>query len=235
MSVLYHPDKVNVVVDALSRITMGSASHVQESKKDLVKDIHRFWRSFQKWLGIKVKLSTAFHPQMDGQAEHTIQTLEDMIRDCIIDFKNVQMIRNWLKTYLRPKNYYTDDRIRDLEFEEDDKVYLKISSMKGWVGNVAYELRLPIELASVHPVFHASMLKKCISDPESILPIEGLGVEENLSYKDSPVEILDRQVKKFSNKEVASVKVLWKNHLVEGATWEAEADMKSRYPHTFDN
>ena len=54
------------------------------------------------------------------------------------------------------------------------------------------------------------MLKKCIGDPESILPIEGLGVKDNLSYKEVPVQILNRQVKKLRNKEVASVKVLWK-------------------------
>ena len=47
----------------------------------------RFWRSFQKGLGTKVKLSTTFHAQTDGQVERTIQTLEDMLRDCIIDFK----------------------------------------------------------------------------------------------------------------------------------------------------
>ena len=37
------------------------------------------------------------------------------------------------------------------------------------------------------------------------------------------------------NKEGDSVKVLWENHLVEGATWETEADMKSHYPHLYDN
>ena len=62
------------------------------------------------------------------------------------------------------------------------------------VGKVAYELKLPNELALVHLVFHDSMLKKCIGDPESILPIEGLGVEENLSYEEVLVEILDRQM-----------------------------------------
>ena len=79
------------------------------------------------------------------------------------------------------------------------------------------------------------MLKKCIGDLESILPIEGLVVKDNLSYEEVPVQILDRQVKKLRNKEVVSVNVLWKNHLVEGATWEAEVDMKSRYPHLFEN
>ncbi|WMV13488.1 hypothetical protein MTR67_006873 [Solanum verrucosum] len=77
------------------------------------------------------------------------------------------------------------------------------------------------------------MLRKCIGDPVSILPLEGLGVDENLSYEEVPVEILDRQVKRLRNKEVASVKVLWRNHLVEGATWEAEIDMMFRYPHLF--
>ena len=83
-----------------------------------------------------------------------------------------------------------------MEFEEGDKVYLKISAIKRVVrfskkvklsphyvgpyeimqrvGKVSYELKLPNELASVHPVFHVSMLKKYICDPESILPIEGL-------------------------------------------------------------
>ncbi|WMV29676.1 hypothetical protein MTR67_023061 [Solanum verrucosum] len=90
------------------------------------------------------------------------------------------------------------------------------------IGKVAYELDLPNELASVHLVFHVSMLKKCIGDSVSIIYLEGLGVYESLSYEEAPVEILDRQVKKLRNKEVASVKVLWRNHLVEGDTWETE-------------
>jgi len=88
-------------------------------------------------------------------------------------------------------------------------------------------------LSPVHPVLYISVLKKCIGDPVSILTLEGLGVNENLSYEEVPVEILDRQFKKLRNKEVASVKVLWRNHLVEGETWEAEADMMSCYPHLF--
>ena len=71
--------------------------------------------------------------------------------------------------------------------------------------------------------------------PESILPIEGLGVKDKLSYEELPVQILDRQVRSLRNKEVASVKVLRKNYLLESATWKAEADMKSHYPHIFDN
>ena len=46
----------------------------------------------------------------------------------------------------------------------------------------AYELKVPSELALVHMVFHVSLLNKYIGDPESILPIEDLGVKDNLSY-----------------------------------------------------
>ena len=44
---------------------------------------------------------------------------------------------------------------------------------------------------------------------------KGLGVNDNLSYEEFSVEILDRQVKWLRNKEVASVRVLWGNHIVE--------------------
>ena len=67
----------------------------------------------------------------------------------------------------------------------------------------------------------------------SIIPIDALGVDENLSYYDNTVYVLNLQVNKFIKKELASVKVLWRNNLVEYAKWEAEADMKSHYPHLF--
>ncbi|GJZ11758.1 putative reverse transcriptase domain-containing protein [Tanacetum coccineum] len=47
-----------------------------------------FWRSLQKALGTSLDMSTAYHPQTDGQSERTIQTLEDMLRACVIDFGN---------------------------------------------------------------------------------------------------------------------------------------------------
>ncbi|KAH0678966.1 hypothetical protein KY284_020051 [Solanum tuberosum] len=267
-------------------------------------------------LGSKVNLSTAFHPQINGQEERTIQTLEDMLRACLIDFKGnwddhlpliefsynnsyhssihmapyealygkrcrspirwfevgeagligpdlvhqamkkVKVIQERLKTAQSRQKSYTDIRRRELEFEVDDWVYLKVSPMKGVmrfgkngkhspryigpyriskrIGKVAYELELPQELAAVHPVFHVSMLKKCMGDPSLIIPTEDIGIKDSLSYEEIPVHILDRQVRKLKTKEVASVKVLWRNQFVEEATWEAEEDMNKRYPHLFE-
>ncbi|WMV46573.1 hypothetical protein MTR67_039958 [Solanum verrucosum] len=117
-----------------------------------------------------------------------------------------------------------------MEFEVDYWVYLKVSPMKGamifgkkgklspWyigpykiskrIDNVAYELELPPKLATVHLMFNISMLKKCMGDPSLIIPNENIGIKDNLSYEEIPVEMLDRQVRKLRTKEVASVKVL---------------------------
>ncbi|WMV25951.1 hypothetical protein MTR67_019336 [Solanum verrucosum] len=65
------------------------------------------------------------------------------------------------------------------------------------VGKVAYELELPQELAAVHLVFHISMLKRCMGDPSLNIPTEDIGIKDSLSYKEIPVKILDRQVRKL--------------------------------------
>nr|GFA63519.1 reverse transcriptase domain-containing protein [Tanacetum cinerariifolium] len=47
-----------------------------------------FWRASQKALGTRLDMSTPYHPETDGKSERTIQTLEDMLRACVIDFRN---------------------------------------------------------------------------------------------------------------------------------------------------
>ena len=131
---------------------------------------------------------------------------------------------------------YANIRRRKLEFLVDDWIFLKVSPMKGvirfgkkrklsprYVGpykimkricKVAYELELPAELATVHPVFHISLLKKCVGDPASIVPLESVGVKDSLSHEDVPFEILDRQVRRLRIKEFASVKVLCRSQSI---------------------
>ncbi|WMV24817.1 hypothetical protein MTR67_018202 [Solanum verrucosum] len=191
-----------------------------------------FWRSFQSGLGTRCRSLVGWF----GVGEFALLGPEVVYEST----ENVRLIRDRLKMAHSRQKSYADNRKRGLEFEVGDWVYLKISPMKGvmkfgkkgklsprYVGpyeilkrveKVAYELKLPIKLAPVHPVFHIFMLKKCIGNPMSIVPLEGLGVNENLSYEKVSGEILDCQVKKLRNKEVASVKVLWRNHLVEGVT-----------------
>ena len=71
----------------------------------------------------------------------------------------------------------------------------------------------------MHQVFHISLLKKCVGDPAFVMPLESVAVKDSLSYEDVLVDILDCEVRRLRNKEVASFKVLWRSLSIEGATW----------------
>ncbi|XP_015064588.1 uncharacterized protein LOC107009763 [Solanum pennellii] len=109
-----------------------------------------------------------------------------------------------------------DNRKQPLVFDVRDQVYLNLSPMKG-VMRFCIKKKLSLRYVGTY----------------EILQCGGLGVDGDLSYEEVPIEILDWQVKRLRNKEDATVKVLWKNHLVVGATWEDETEMRSRYAHLF--
>ncbi|KAL4026018.1 hypothetical protein IC575_014425 [Cucumis melo] len=95
------------------------------------------------------------------------------------------------------------------------------------IGSVAYRLALPPSLFAVHDVFHVSMLRRYVADPTHVVDFEPLQISEDLSYEEQPVEILAREVKMLRNRGIALVKVLWRNHGIEEATWEREEDMRA--------
>ncbi|KAK6149325.1 hypothetical protein DH2020_016850 [Rehmannia glutinosa] len=147
---------------------------------------------------------------------------------------------------------YLDQRRRMLEFSIGDRVFLKVTPMKGVmrfgkkgklspryigpfhiterIGDVAYRLDLPASMSQIHDVFHVSMLRKYVANPSHILTNEPIELKTNLSYEEMPVGILLREVKKLRNKEIPLVKVLWRNQSVEEATWEREDEMRAKYP-----
>ena len=102
------------------------------------------------------------------------------------------------------------------------------------IGEVAYQLALPPALSGVHPVFHISMLKKYHQGGDHVIQWDSVLLDQNLTFKEEPITILDRQIRKLRSKEVASVKVQWKHRPVEEATWETESDIRSKYPHLFE-
>ncbi|XP_070029678.1 uncharacterized protein [Nicotiana sylvestris] len=133
--------------------------------------------------------------------------------------EKVKIIKERLKTAQSRQKSYLDMRRRDLEFKEDDWVFLKVSPMKG-IMRFGKKEKLS--------------LRKVVGDPSTIVPVGTIEVNEELSYEEIPVAILDRQVRKLRNKEIASVKVLWQNQQVEEATWEVEDKVKKQYPHLFE-
>ncbi|GKD21484.1 putative reverse transcriptase domain-containing protein [Tanacetum coccineum] len=95
-------------------------------------------------LGTQLDMSTANHPQTEGQSERTIQTIEDMLRACMIDFKEaadkldiieetvdkIKKIKERLKTVRRRQKRYAKNHRKALEFQVRDSVLLKVSRGK---------------------------------------------------------------------------------------------------------
>ena len=101
------------------------------------------------------------------------------------------------------------------------------------VGPADYRLELPTKLARIHHVFHVSMLRKYISDPSPVLQVQPIELKEDLSYREEAVQILDRKEQVLRNKTIRLVKVLWRHHGIEEATWESEDQIKRSYPTLF--
>ena len=101
------------------------------------------------------------------------------------------------------------------------------------VGEVVYKLALPPSLSVVHPVFHVSMLRKYIKDETHVISPDSVELGPDLTYEKEPIAILDRHIRKLRTKELVSVKVQWKHRSVTEASWEAESDMRARYPQLF--
>jgi hypothetical protein len=151
---------------------------------------------------------------------------------------------------------YVDMHRRNLEFTEGDKVFLKVAPMKGVtrfgkkgklnprcigpfeilerVGPVAYRLVLPLGLANMYDIFHVSMLRKYIMDPFHVIRYEPLQLQGDLVYEEVLVKLLDRKIQEFRTKSIPLVKVLWRNHEIEEASWELENEIRKKYPSLFD-
>ena len=177
----------------------------------------------------------------------------DLIRE--IEEK-VKIIREKLKVATDRQKSYADMKRKDIRYEIGEKVFLKVSPWKKVmrfgkkgklsprfigpyeviekVGPVAYRLALPPDLEKIHNVFHVSMLRRYRSDPTHIVSSETTELRPDLTYEEEPLEILAHEVKELRNKKIPLVKVLWRNHKTEEATWEKEETMRQQYPQLFN-
>ena len=99
---------------------------------------------------------------------------------------------------------------------------------------MAYRLALPVEMSRIHNVFHVSVLRKYIPDATHMLLTQPVELNEDLSYEEKPVQILDEKEQVLRNKIIPLVKVLWRNHEIEEATWEPKEQMLKQYPSLFE-
>ena len=87
-------------------------------------------------------------------------------------------------------------------------------------GEVAYRLELPPSLSGVHDVFHISQLKKCLRVTEEQAALDGLEVQEDLTYTEHPMKILETSERVTRNKCIKMCRVQWSHHSEAEATWE---------------
>ncbi|KAL5579092.1 hypothetical protein UlMin_011534 [Ulmus minor] len=205
-----------------------------------------FWKSLHKAMGTWLRFSTAFYPQTDGQSERTIQTLEDMLRafgerkllgpeivQKTVDI--VEKIRQRMKTAQSRQKSYANRRRKPLQFVVGDKVFLKVAPMKGVMrfgkkGKLSPRFVGPFEILERI----GDLAYRYIPDPSHVLSYDTLDLRQDLTFEESPVRILDREERELRRKKIRLVKVLWKNHEVEEATWQREDEMRTKYPHLFE-
>jgi hypothetical protein len=96
-------------------------------------------------------------------------------------------------------------------------------------GTVAYKLNLPPSLARVHNTFHVSQLKKCLKAPMNVMLPEVTPLEDDLSYLEHPIKVLDQKDRVTRHKTIKFFKIQWSNHSEEEATWESEDFLHSRH------
>nr|GEZ77463.1 putative reverse transcriptase domain-containing protein [Tanacetum cinerariifolium] len=137
-------DTIWVIVDRLTK----SAIFTPIRETDPMDKLARIYlkevvaRSLQKALGTSLDMSIAYHPETDGQSERTIQTLDDMLRACTIDFKKeliqettekIIQIKQRMQAARDRQKSYADLKRKAMEFQVRDKVTLKVSPWKGVV------------------------------------------------------------------------------------------------------
>ena len=102
------------------------------------------------------------------------------------------------------------------------------------VGSLAYRLQLPDSMSGVHNVFHVSMLRKYLRDPEHKIDLEPITVEQDLTVECRPMHILYSSERVMRRRMIKYVKVLWTNQSERKATWELEEQMRKKYPELFE-
>ena len=94
-------------------------------------------------------------------------------------------------------------------------------------------MELPSHLSKVHDVFHVSQLRRCFADPIRGVDHEMLDLQDNLSYREYPVRILDQAEHTTRRHNIKFLKVQWSHHSEKEATWEREDRLRLEYPTFF--
>ncbi|GJX85647.1 putative reverse transcriptase domain-containing protein [Tanacetum coccineum] len=167
----------------------------------------RFWVSLQKALGTQLDLSTAYHPETDGQSERTIQTLEDMLRH----------------VPLRLKALYGRKCRSPVCWSEVGESQLTGSELVREFTEKIVQIK--------NRLLTTRSRQKSYDDIKEDL--DRFELDNKLHFVEEPVEIMDREVKRLKQSRISIVKVRWNLRRGPEFTWEREDFFRSKYPHLF--
>nr|GEU65572.1 putative reverse transcriptase domain-containing protein [Tanacetum cinerariifolium] len=171
-------------------------------------------------LGTNLDMSTAYHPQTNGESERTIQTLKDMLCACVIDFRSSWDRHLPLVEFSYNNSYHAS--IKDAPYEalygwkcRSPVCWSEVSPWKGAgrfgkrgklspryigpfkilarVGPIDYTLELPKKLKGIHSTFHVSNLKRCLTEGDVVVPMDEIQFDDKLYMIEEPVEVVDRK------------------------------------------
>ncbi|XP_073030672.1 uncharacterized protein [Primulina eburnea] len=192
-----------------------------------------FWKSLHIALGTKLAFSTAYHPQRSWDSKLPL-----------VEFTYNNSYQSSIG--MAPYEALYGRRCRSpLYWEEVGERKMLGPELVQQTADVVALIQERMKTAQSRQKSYADVRRRPLAFEVGdhvfikIAPLKGVmrfGKKDllpNLSYEEVPVQILDRKVKVLRNKNIGIVKVLWRNQVIEEATWEPEEEMKHHYPNLF--
>ncbi|KAJ9552777.1 hypothetical protein OSB04_016822 [Centaurea solstitialis] len=220
------PMKETYSMERLAKLYIAEIVRLHETPLSIVSDrdasfTSTFWQSFQREMGARVNF--AYHPQTDGQSERTIQTFEDMLRACVLDFggswedhlptplcwnevgekqlagPEIVQITSDKINQVRERLKTTRDRQKSYADKRRKDIDFQVGDqvmlkVSPWKGVIRFGKKGKLSPRFIGP-FKITERRKCLADPESAIPLQDIEVDQKLNFVEEPVVVMDRKIR----------------------------------------